>query len=322
MNSTAIDPRIVEQAAVWMARLWSCDASEEERQACARWRAEHADHELAWRRLQAFEEQLDAVPRDAARHALRQPAVAAYRLRRRALKLLGMAIAVGGAARLVYRSEPYQQMASDHSTAVAEVRTVTLADGSRVVLASATAIDVRFDAAERRIILRAGEIMVTTGHQGEAARPPLIVQSAQGGVRALGTRFTVRQDDGLTQVAVYEGAVDITPRHAAQAVLRLAAGRRSVFSAQHVRPPAVAQDSATAWTRGLLVAEQMRVADLVAALGRYRSGLLRCDPAVAELRVSGVFPLHDTDRALHNLTLGLPVALDYRTRYWVTVREN
>ena len=36
--------------------------------------------------------------------------------------------------------------------------------------------------------------------------------------------------------------------------------------------------------------------------------------------MSGVFPLHDTDRALHNLERGLPVAVVYRTRYWVTVR--
>ena len=33
----------------------------------------------------------------------------------------------------------------------------------------------------------------------------------------------------------------------------------------------------------------------------YRPGVLRCDAEVAELSVSGVFPLSDTDRALANL---------------------
>jgi len=64
----------------------------------------------------------------------------------------------------------------------------------------------------------------------------------------------------------------------------------------------------------------MRLEDFTAELARYRSGVVRCDPAVADLRVSGVFSLRDTDRALENLTRGLPVDVVYRTRYWVTLR--
>jgi transmembrane sensor len=67
------------------------------------------------------------------------------------------------------------------------------------------------------------------------------------------------------------------------------------------------------------VAENMRIADFLAELDRYRSGLLRCAREVAELRVSGVFSLRDTDRALQNLALSLPVNIVYRSRYWVSV---
>ncbi|MBR8657942.1 iron dicitrate transport regulator FecR, partial [Achromobacter sp. Marseille-Q0513] len=81
----------------------------------------------------------------------------------------------------------------------------------------------------------------------------------------------------------------------------------------------VSEDAAS-WSRGVLVADAWRLDDFLAELGRYRPGLLRCDPAVADLRVSGVFPLRDTDRALHNLERGLPVTVVYRTRYWVTLR--
>jgi transmembrane sensor len=71
-----------------------------------------------------------------------------------------------------------------------------------------------------------------------------------------------------------------------------------------------------------LIAENMPVGEFVAELARYRPGLLRCDPAVADLRVTGVFSLRGTDRALTNLTLALPLAAVYRTRYWVTVRAR
>jgi transmembrane sensor len=43
---------------------------------------------------------------------------------------------------------------------------------------------------------------------------------------------------------------------------------------------------------------------------------------VAALRVSGVFPLADTDRALASLQQALPVRIHYATRYWVSVQPG
>jgi hypothetical protein len=53
-----------------------------------------------------------------------------------------------------------------------------------------------------------------------------------------------------------------------------------------------------AWTDGLLVARSMPLSDLVAQLSRYRAGHLACDERVAQLRISGVFSLTDTERSL------------------------
>jgi len=81
----------------------------------------------------------------------------------------------------------------------------------------------------------------------------------------------------------------------------------------------VADANATAWTRGQLVAERMRLADFIDQLARHRPGVLRCDPAVAELPISGVFPLADTDRVLAALSEALPVQVRTVTPYWITV---
>ncbi|MFK3815647.1 hypothetical protein ACI2KG_03385 [Pseudomonas sp. NPDC089407] len=67
------------------------------------------------------------------------------------------------------------------------------------------------------------------------------------------------------------------------------------------------------------MANEQRLDTLLAELGRYRSGWLRCDPAVAGLRVSGTFPVDDSDKALRAITSVLPVSIVRRTRYWVTV---
>ena len=54
-------------------------------------------------------------------------------------------------------------------------------------------------------------------------------------------------------------------------------------------------------------------------MARYRPGLLRCAPEVAELKVSGTYQLADTGQILQLLTRSLPVRVDYRTRYWVSI---
>ena len=70
----------------------------------------------------------------------------------------------------------------------------------------------------------------------------------------------------------------------------------------------------------MLLADGMPLGVLAAELARYRKGVLRCDPAVANLRVSGTFPLADTDRSLAMLAATYPVVVASRLGgYWVTL---
>ncbi|WP_229476906.1 FecR domain-containing protein [Massilia rubra] len=321
MSAAPLDPATVSQAAAWMARLWSDQASAADQAACGAWRAAHPDHERAWRRLQAVEDKLVSVPREIAQHALREPAASAWVTRRRALQLLGLGVSAGAAWSL-RGPETWDRIASDHSTATGATRALILPDGSHVVLASATAIDLRFGGAERLVIVRAGEILVTTAPDPMAAQRPFRVRTRDGVVQALGTRFLVRQHADLTRVGVLDGAVELRAHNHLHAAVRIDAGQGAAFSQDRIEPSGPVQASAAAWSDGLLVAEDMRVADFVAELARYRAGVLRCDPAIAAMRVTGVFSLRDTDRALRNLALALPVAVAYRSRYWVTVRAR
>lgn len=314
----ALDPAILQQAAEWIAQLWSDDVTDQDRADCARWRARHPDHEQAWQRLLAFEGKLLGLPREAARHALRRPKTSAGR--RRALRALSLGVIVLGAGYAARSTGTWQRAAADYRSATGEIRDLTLPDGTRVTLSTASAIDLRFSDTERLVVLRAGEILIATAPDTAAQARPFLVRTRHGSVQALGTRYSVRDDDDTTRVAVFEGAVEIRPMDAPGQAVRLDAGQGSRFSRDRVEPPAAANDDAAAWSRGLLVADGMRLEDFTAELARYRSGVVRCDPAVADLRVSGVFSLRDTDRALENLTRGLPVDVVYRTRYWVTLR--
>ncbi len=318
-HEAPIAAHIVREAAAWMARLGSGAATETDHAACLQWRARKPDHERAWNRLAAMEQRFSGVSPALVHGTLVQPEMSAFAARRKAVRLLGLCLAAGGAAYLTRRSDVWQVAVADHATATGEQRQVTLPDGSTVMLNTGTAIDVDFSGDERLVILRSGEILVATSHDPAYAARPFLVQSRQGTVRALGTRFTVRQAASVSHVAVYEGLVELRPSDNKGALLRLGVGQQADFSTHEAFPAVPLRDDNPAWLEGLLFVRDLPLADVVADIARYRKGFLQCAPEVAQWRVSGVFSLRDTDRALENLTLGLPLEIRYRTRYWVTV---
>lgn len=310
------DPAVVREASRWLARLGSDDAGEAERRACDAWRRADPDHEWVWQRMLALEASLRSVPAHAARSDL---LTRHARLSRR--QLLGLGAAVVSAGALGYggaRSGLWQRQLADLSTGVGETRRQTLADGTRLMLNTDTAVDVHFTQDARELRLRRGELLVATGH-GDSR--PFRVRTRDGSVRPLGTRFTVRHTDRHTRVAVYQGAVALRGAAGARAV-RLEAGYHAALTAAGVSAPAALVLDEPAWERGQLVAERMTVADFVAEVGRYRHGLIQCHPDVAALRVTGVFSLADTDRALAALARALPVTVRYYTPLWVRIEKK
>ena len=67
---------------------------------------------------------------------------------------------------------------------------------------------------------------------------------------------------------------------------------------------------------------QLPLADFLRALNRYRVGIIRCHPEVAELPISGTFSIENTDDTLALLTEVLPVQISAWGPYWVTIEPN
>lgn len=317
----------VQQALEWQVTFWSGETTARERAAFDRWLAQDPAHAQAWQAVQCTDSRIQSATGPLAGAALRA-ADASRRAtgRRRLLGAAGLLAGAGVAAYAVRGSPPLQSLLAEHRTGRGERRALLLPDGTRLTLNTDSAVDLRFTALARDVHLRAGEIFVATAPDpqaaaGQASRP-FTVHTRHGAVRAIGTRFTVRQSDGRSRAAVEQGAVQIQPGLAGAAPVRLATGQQAWFSEAAVETPVAADAGHAAWTRGLLVAERMRLQDLLAELGRYRSGVLRCDPAVADLVVSGVYRLDDTDLALSTLAQALPVRTGSVTRYWVTVRAQ
>ncbi|GAB2828080.1 FecR family protein [Comamonas piscis] len=312
-----ITREVAMQAAEWFVRLQEEANSAEAQADLALWRAQSPAHERAWERAMAVSLQAGSIPASVGTVALARPQ---RRLTRRdSVRALALLITAAPAGWLAWRIAPVQQWTASHSTATGEWRSWTLADGSRLVLDTASAADVQFDAQQRRIHLCAGAIYVETAPDPQASARPFIVTSEQGEVRALGTRFSLRCGDGFTDVAVQQDAVEVRVRGGAMP-LRLQAGQQLRFSDSEIGQAQAAAPAFSQWVQGVLAADNMRLDAFLAELGRYRKGWLRCDPQVAALRISGAFQLADTDAVLANLAQLLPVQISARTPYWITVR--
>ena len=243
------------------------------------------------------------------------------------MQLLTALVVAGGSVAVLQRQGVqglWQTLASDESTAVGERRTLTLADGTTLMLNTGSAVNILFSTERRVVQLVHGEVWVQTA--ADPSRRPFFVQTDAGSVRAIGTRFTVRATQGtqgnVVNVNVLQGAVELRPADAPHAIQLLQAGETGDFTRAQAGSARPMVDGAGAWAEGVMVASQMRLDDFLAELSRYRRGRLGCDPAIAGLRVSGVYPLDNTDRVLAALTSALPVEVHTFTRYWVTLRPR
>ncbi|WP_415138648.1 FecR domain-containing protein [Ottowia sp.] len=316
----------MEQAAEWFALLRSGEATDAERGQWQAWLDSSDEHRQAWGCVERVSHRFAPIKQSPDRHT----AATAYReangkLLRRRQGLLGIA-ALAGTGLLgwaAWRHTPLPGMAlawmADHHTGTGEVREVALADGTRVWLNAASAFNVDYRADLRRLNLLAGEILIQTA--ADAGGRPFAVDTPQGRLRALGTRFTVRMDEGHSLVAVQEGAVEVrTAGSGTTAVIQ--AGRQTRFTGESLGAIEDAETAREAWTRGILFADDIPLSDVVRELRRYRSGHLGLAPEVADLRVFGNYPVNDPDRALAMLESVMPIRVRRTLPWWVSIEPH
>lgn len=316
---------ILQMAAEWFALLRSGDASEQERAEWKVWLDQCSEHREAWQYVETISRRFDpvqSVPDRQAAVAVFQEVRARRVTRRQALGSLAGLAGGGLLAWLGWQYTPLPGMvmawSADYRTSIGEIRDFTLADNTRMWLNTASAVNVSFQPDVRQLRLIAGEVLIRTA--GGPNRS-FVVDTHMGRLRALGTRFTVRQEENATFLAVYEGAVEV--RTAGTDAGRVVeAGHQVHFTRDTISVSAPADRTREEWANGILLAEDISLADLVRELARYRFGHLSVAPEVAELRVLGGYPLHDHDKVLAMLEEVLPVRVHRTLPWWITIEAE
>jgi transmembrane sensor len=312
VNSPVPDARqAVRAAAQWLALLESGGANEQDRANLQCWRDSCASHEQAWQKAQALRQRFADLPSALALKSLDRPEPG----RRVVLKRALGAVALVPAAWLISRQLPLDVWRADLHTATGERKQVQLADGSSLQLNTASAVDV--DLQSRRLKLIEGELSLKV-----PSASPLTIQTKFGQIIVSQSEVCVRKEARGCRVSVYNGSVQLQPLQGPALALR--SGQQVSLQATGVGPISSFDVLAPGWREGVLMAKNQPLGDFLRELSTYRPGVLRWEPELETLRVTGSFRLDDTDRVLTLLAASLPLEVHSRTRYWVTLlpRKN
>ncbi|EIK68137.1 sigma factor regulatory protein FecR [Pseudomonas synxantha BG33R] len=310
-----VSSQVAEQAVHWLLEMQQGALTPRQQAAWQQWLNAHSEHQRAWEQIQQVNQRLRGMPSPLAHAALNAPRSSS---RRQALKLLLILGAGSAAAWSLRQQHILPPLSADYRSPVGQRRTVQLADGSQLQLNTGSAVDVHFDGRQRLVRLLEGEILLTS----RAGDTPLRVLTGQGLLSSQAARLNVRQFNDLTQLAVLAGQVEVMPNNYSGLPLSVDAARQVNFTRKGWDTPRATDANCGAWADGMLVAAHMRLEDFLNELGRYRRGQLNCDPQVANLLLSGSYPLDNSERILDLLEISLPVKVRRFTRYWVTVQAR
>jgi transmembrane sensor len=336
--------QIEQQAAQWLARrdagAWAAD----HQQALDAWLAERTEHRVAFLRLEAAWSEAGRLralaaglpagvmparaPRPASMTAARaelgastgppdlhrvtfapRRVAASHRWRHGVAAALLFAV-VGSMAWGGWQLSGRQQ--ASYASAMGQLQTVTLADGSAATLSSDSRLEVRMSRGERHVMLARGEAFFDVAR--DAGRP-FVVEAQGRRVAAVGTRFSVRNDPEALRVVVTEGKVRLESvagadgRPQPEALLPagsvVTAGRNGVL----VRSlPLADAERYLEWRGGYLTFADTSLAAAAAEFNRFNERKLELgDHTVAELRVGGNFRWSNTEGFVRLLEQGFPV---------------
>lgn len=288
---------IEAEAAEWLVRLDSGTLSGEDYAAYREWLARSPAHRDTFTRLSAVWASLDAaktyadpLPGGAAGNTA--PAKNSRVWRWKIAAAAVMVLVVGG---LAYWNRPEPApVVTAYETPVGAQRTVALADGTTVLLNTASRIEVAYSHRERDVRLVRGEAYFDVTHD---AKRPFVVLSGARQVRDIGTAFAVRLAGRVLEVTVAKGVVELAVTPAAEAsAQRLAvlnAGQSAAFDRKlaYVKHLSSGElNRQLSWREGVLVYAGEPLAEVVSDISRYtKIQISLADPAIADLPVGGYF---------------------------------
>ena len=295
MNATANElDEAIEQAADWALRLEAAPSDAALRATFDRWFAECEAHRAAYRMVQYTSATLDRVPRPV---QAERPAARTFRR----VRWVGAGAALAAAVLALVAFPVLQRhILADYVTGVAELREITLPDGSVAYLDADSAIAVDYKPGTRAISLLSGQAFFEVVR--DAARP-FTVEVDKVTVTVTGTAFGVNRTSQAVSVAVQSGTVEVA-LSGNDVRARLGMGESWAYNdkTRVVNRGEVAPAAVASWRSRRLVVHDATFGEILEEIGRYMPGAIVVrDRSLNRQMVSGVYDLSRPPEALEAL---------------------
>ncbi|KAA8730828.1 DUF4974 domain-containing protein [Acinetobacter qingfengensis] len=308
--------QIRREIALWIIRL-DCDDPQERakiQQQFEDWKKSHPEHLHYFEELNLFNEEIQKISQ---KHALKSQTVkqtfqAVEQDKLHILSLFKKTIlaitAVSFSAYIFYSYFPMQYYTADYKTGIAETRSFTLSDGSKITLSAKSAIKLDFSATQRRIELIQGDLYIDVAK--DTGRP-LIVQTPQANFKALGTQFIVNRYPTSSTLSMLHSKVQVTTNQALQPHSevvsegeKIQVNQQGLGKIETINPVSIQM----AWQKHQIVADELPLSDLLTRLNAYYNRYIIFDHSrLSHIKVTGVINTNqDLDATLRLLKTQYP----------------
>ncbi|TCM69761.1 FecR family protein [Acinetobacter calcoaceticus] len=203
--------------ALWVIRL-NDDNLQQRQQALDEfqlWKAQYPEHQDQIDQMFSFADEMQqfstlGISSQTVTQSLAIAQHSQNRMNRLFGKVMGFAVLFSGLVGLSFiglEHGPFAYYRADIKTDTGEMHHLTLEDGSQLSLAAHSAVNIHFDAQQRRIDLIEGAIYLDVAKDPQR---PLRVHTAQADYQALGTRFIVLQESDKSTLSMLHSQVSVT----------------------------------------------------------------------------------------------------------------
>lgn len=209
---------------------------------------------------------------------------------------------------------PTEIAGAEYATQIGGRQSISLDDGSRVELNTASQIRAVIGRESREVWLERGEAYFEVKHLTDSA---FVVHAGNRKITVLGTKFSVLRDGERVTVSVVEGRVRLAEMNGADEVrsaiiiggdVAVTEGKTTLVAEQSQEKV----ENALAWREGMLRFDETRLDEAAAELNRYNTKPIIVSDEVAHVRIGGSFPAADSDAFVRLL----------RDAYGLTVSET
>jgi len=304
---------IEEEAALWIARLDTRDLSKADLEKLYEWKAISIQHSDALERMAALwggADVLDELNYISDDFEI-QESPSMWRIERPIVM-----VAIAASFMFVFGALVYQLSGSgqdegqlrEYATVVGEQETISLADGSSLILNTDSAVAIEMSDDNRIVRLIKGEAHFDV--ESDPSRP-FLVYAGEGIVKAVGTAFTVHLQKKAVEVTVSEGVValisqpDMTlaleevPIAELKPLAALTAGQNAVFSREVEHVESMSDEALgrkLLWRDGFIAFTGEPLVSVVADVSRYTDVVIEIeDEGLESLPVGGYFKVGEIE---------------------------